>query len=578
MSSTIVQGAVPSPLSALNPTFITTVDWSPTSSVSTLCGTQKTSELCIGANTNTGSKSLTATLNLQANGVETGRISVSFSMCVPSAAMNQGGPAGITLFQWGGFEKVGTITLQYMPVIGALECPHVLVLSVYGDEYRTVTVPINAINQFQQVYIEYDGMDLILVCGNTADRFSSGTTIAPPTSPNQLLFGADCAGLYFLNLEIFNSAILEQSLPETYSFPYILWDNPDSGIIAVIPTPYLPDPSVPDNFFMFIDQGYTAGHSPAQLDLTTSDQIMEVMLYVNDRSVVLPGFMGGSTSQFLSYITTVNAGVVQFPFDGKMENIKFTSVGGNLVSAEHYRGANTGQMSFTVRLEGIMGDGISPVVGGSWSKNVPIIGKIPQQFYLPHTGEPNKGISILGTTTTMATPKGISVTYRDDDVRTTGKIIGSIANRPGANICLTRLSPTNFFGSDQVPFPVNSIIAGNPNQLSYSLPTTQLYCYGVYWERYMMVSPPDVVMSQAPYNRATSGIPIAAFSIDIPVGQTLRGIDICFTAVPPGLIGNGVPPKSVAIQVPIVTRTYVDDPNGSNDQGGGGSGGGGGGD
>jgi hypothetical protein len=493
---------------------------------------QPTTDKCLGAKTApapTTTHYLTTTLDMRKAGLETNRISMRFMMMVPGVKL---GSTPIKILQWGANNTTGTITLTYFPITGNSSAPHVLTASIYGDTPRIVTCPINRVNAFTQVYLEYDGTVLTLVCGAAGDQYTATFVVALPTSPNTLRFATDAAGWYFKDLELYNAALLESSNSTETAFPYMLWDAATSGVVAVIPTP-----TIPSDYFVFIDRGFTAGHKTASIDLTTANTIIGTTLYVNERPMAL-GFGGGTAAQFVTWLTTTNGGVVTFPFDGKLEQLKFTVSSGNIVTAVHKRGAVLGQMSFAVRIEGTRTGG--SVTGGSWSKTVPILGKIPGQFFNPHTGEPNKGISIMGTDKVIQTPKALNVEYRDDNVRTVGKMIGDIGNRPGAGLALQRLEPTNFFGSNKAPFPKDSMVYGNPNTLAATLSDDNIYAYGLAWERFMSISPLEARIRHAPANRSRVGDTIAAFSIDIPLGQTLRGLDICFTAAPPGLRGNSL--------------------------------------
>lgn len=497
-----------------------------------------TNNNCVGPKDgkDTGQQHLVlSNLDLRDNGVETGRLSFRFQMMLSSAPITQAGAGGFTILQWGVSGVNGTLTLSYVPVsnYGGDVPPHSLIAAISGDVARIVTVPIYECDRFIQVFLEYDGTVLTLVVGQAADQYVGSSNIPPAPSPNTLLFAADIQHMYFMDLQIFNAALIEQVTPTATSFPYMLWDSDDSGVIATIPTP-----TIPDDYFVFLDRGYTAGHAPAEFNLTTSDILTSVALIVNERQVPL-AFGGGNLASFLSWLTTNS--VISFPYDGKTESLKATVVG-NTVSLAHKRGSTIGQMSFSVAFDGRKA-GNAKVTGGHWGLTRAVLGKIPQQWALPHTGEPNRGISILGANNSMATPKSISVEYRDDNIRTAGKVIGNLANRPGAGLALTRLSPTNFFGSNKAPFPKDSIVYGNPNGLAYNMSDMSVYAYGLLWERYLNVVPSDVGMKAMPYNRSRAGDTIAAFSIDIPLGQTLRAVNINFTAAPPGVRGNAVTEK-----------------------------------
>lgn len=502
---------------------------------------------CLAPVTDTGSQHLTGTADLRADGVETGHLSVSFQMQIPLAPLTQAGAAGFPVFRLGSPGNNGTITIKYMPVQGApAGAQHMLVATVDGDAARTATCPLTTIRAFFDVYLEYDGQVLTLAAGSKSDQCAASTVISPAPSPAQLLFGADCKGMYFRHLAIYNQAMTATENATSTGFPYMLWDSSDSGVIAVIPTPETPADAYKrdhptaeasevfaNDYYVFIDRGYSAGYQPAVLDLGNVTGITQAVLYVNDAAVAT---LTGTTSAAIK-AALVSAGTLEVAWDGKRETITISDAGGTSIALAHRSNGITGRLSFCAGIKGVANG--AAISSASWGGTVACLGKIPPPFAHPHTGEPNKAVSILGTNRTIATPQSLTVDYRDDDVITCGKVIGDVNNRPAAGMALTRLSPSNFFGSAAVPFPDRTIVYGDPNALSSELNDNSIYAYGLVWERFLSMSPEEI-MRRSPANRSRSGYPFAAFSIDIPIRQTLRGVDICFTAPPPALRGNVV--------------------------------------
>lgn len=283
-------------------------------------------------------------------------------------------------------------------------------------------------------------------------------------------------------------------------------------------------------YFTFIDRGYTAGHIPASFDLSTTDTLSVVKLYINEQSFALSGFTGTTAASLVTWLTAQNSGEFSFLFDGKTEILKFTKVSDTSVSVCHKRGSTLGQLSFAIKFTGAS--------GSDWGKTVAILGKIPQQYCLPHTGKVNEGISILGTNCQVTAPKALKVQRRDDNVRTIGRIIGNVKNRPGGVASYYVCEPTSFFGSSQAPFPKNSLVFGNPNKLASTLDSNSAFTYGLVWERFIQIEPSDITMHKYPVHRSRVGDIIAAFSLDIPMGTILRGLDINFAAMAVGLVGN----------------------------------------
>lgn len=492
-------------------------------------------DAAIHGKSDTGLKHLTTTIDLRDAGLEPGRVSFTFQMQLPAMCVDQAGAGGFPILQFGDGGP-GTVLLSYLPVQGSTTHPHMLIASVVGDSTRKCTVTPSTCGYFVKVFLEYNGSDLLLVVGDSSDSFHASQEIPPATSPTQLLFAADIANMAFNNLAVYNAAISANSDESPTGFPYILWDNHDSGVVAVLPVS-----TQPGEVVAFVDRGFTAGHAPATLDLTTAQTIKPgtLKLYVNEYPVNLLGFTGGNTAALISWLTTTNNGEFSFPFDGKTETLKFTSADGNQVNITHKRGATLGQMSFSVRLDAISSTDTA-ITGGNWSQTMPILGKIPQQFYLPHTGMLNEGISIIGATKQVTSPTALKISRRDDAVRTVGKVIGSVKNRPTSRSMLETLPPIPFLGSAQAPYPANGIVWGNPGKVGVSLPPETSYAYGITWNRYMASEPAKVVMIKAPYFRSRTGDTFAAFSMDIPYGKVLRGLNINFVSMPPGLEGNTV--------------------------------------
>lgn len=479
--------------------------------------------------TNTGTKHLTGTLNLQELGVDTGRCAFMFLLQLPKFPCDQNGAGGFPILQYGS-GAAGTILLQVVPIAGS-GAPNMLTASIVGDAARRVTVRPHIVGPLLQVFLEYNGSDLTLVVADSADTYHATSIIPPPTGTAvPFLFGSDASGLAFDALKVYNTALSASVYQSPTTFPYFLWDGNEGGVLAVMPiTP------TPGTVYTFVDRGYLTGHQPAALNLASSGNLpSNPILYVNEQAVPLAFGNGMTDAAFVTALTTNNSGVVSFLFDGKTENIKFTWVSATSVTAAHYRGGTLGQMSFSVRMEA--------GTGNDWSKTVAIIGKIPQQFYLPHTGKLNEGVSIIGATKQVSSPKALKLTRRDDQIRTVGSVIGSIKNRPVSRSMLQTLDPIPWYGAAQAPFPKDCMVWGDPNSLNSSLDSDQCYSYGVSWFKYLSIDPADkIVMKVAPNYRSRIGDNIAGFSLDIPFGKALRGIDINFTTIPPGLVGNSGP-------------------------------------
>jgi hypothetical protein len=496
--------------------------------------------------TDTRTKYMTTTVDLRDSGAETGKVAIRFEMELPKTAIHPEVASGFEILRLGTENASGTITVQYVPRQGGTGMPHEIVVSVYGDiPERSVTLRPKIAGVLMEVYVEYDGMTLTASAGGSTDQFLGSTVIPPPTygvSGTPLLFGSDAAGTAYDTLEIYTTTVAVNALSSFTQFPYFTWDQNDSGVIALIPTDPTQVSTVLANrsWYTFIDRGYTAGVQDAQIDLTTADSIQSATLYINEQSVPL-GFDGGTLSQFITWITTTNSGVISFPFDGKNETFQVTLVSGNILKFTHKRGAQVGQMSFAVRMTGLT-PSAAAVSGTNWNRTFAILGKIPQQYLLPHTGQINEGISILGSTVTLSNLKGIQLEQKDDNYRTVGKVIGSVKNRPGSTAALVPIEPINFFGSIKAPFPAKSLIYGYPETLSSELPSTKYYQYAVVWERFLMATASSTIgnqpMRRAPHNRSRQGDHIAAFSLDVPPGTTLRGFSINFVSAPIALEGN----------------------------------------
>jgi hypothetical protein len=473
--------------------------------------------------TNTGAKHLTGTIDLRELGTETGRFSAVFNMQLPSFPCDAAGEGGFPILQVGNGGP-GTLTVQVVPVSGGGP-PNMVTASITGDALRRVTVRPRMVGILSQVFVEYNGSDLTLVVGDSADTYHATSILPLATSPAAFLFACDVQGLAFDNLQLFNTTLSALVYDSPTGFPYFLWDGTDCGVLAVMPVTY-----TPGEIKTFIDMGYHTGHQPAALDLSSSANLTNPKLYVNEQEVTL-GFGNGQTAAaFVTSLTTNNGGIVSFPFDGKTENIKFVKTGTTTVTAVHTRAGVDGQMSFAIRMKG--------GTGGDWDKTVAIIGKIPQQFYLPHTGKLNEGISIMGADKQVTSPKALKLQRRDDKVRTVGRIIGSIANRPASKSMLETLEPIPWFGAQQAPIPKGSMVWGNASNLKSTQAEQDSYTYGLTWFKYMSIDPPDKTMAQYPNCRSHIGDHVMGFSLDIPYGKVLRGVDINFSAMPPGLIGN----------------------------------------
>lgn len=484
-----------------------------------------TTDYALHPKSNTGVKHLTTSVDLRDSGIETGRVAVLFEMQIPKFACDSAGSGGFTVFKLGS-GGAGTITLKVVPITGANgRAPNMIVASITGDVARQVTVRPKKVGFLLSVFLEYNGTDLTLVVGDSADVYHATSVINPPTSPAALTFGADITGMCFDALEIHNKTLSASSYDAPTQFPYILWDNADSGVIAVMPTTY-----TAGEVKTFIDRGFVAGHMPADLDLTSSTSVASASLYVNEQLIALGNAAGLTAAQFVTWLTTTNAGVVTFSFDSKPTKIKFTATGATTLQAASYDGTTTGRQSYAVRLVG--------GTGHDWGLTKPIIGKIPGQFYLPYTGKLNEGVSIMGATKSVTSPKALKLTRRDDTVRTTGRVIGSINNRPNAQSMFQIIEPQPWFGCKQAPYPAKSQIWGNSNALRSTLDDSLAYAYGTTYFRWLNIDPPDLVLSEYPNNRSHIGDHIAGFSLDIPFGMILRGMDINFVGMPPGLTGN----------------------------------------
>jgi len=473
--------------------------------------------------TNTGTKHLTGTIDLRELGAETGRFSAMFDMQLPTFPCNAAGPGGFPILQVGSGGP-GTLTVQVVPVAGG-GAPNMVTASITGDARRRVTVRPRLVGMMSQVFIEYNGSDLTLIVGDSADTYHATSVLPLASSPAAFLFACDVQGLAFENLQIFNTTLSAAVYEAPTSFPYFLWDGADCGVLAVMPVT-----STPGEIKTFIDLGYKTGHHPATLNLASTGNLTNPKLYVNEQEIVLGFGNGQSAETFVTNLTTTNGGIVAFPFDGKTERIKFVKTGATTVTAVHTRNGVDGQMSFAIRMTG--------GTGGDWDKTVAIIGKIPQQFYLPHTGKLNEGISIMGANKQVKSPKALKLQRRDDKVRTVGRIIGSIANRPVSKSMLEILEPIPWFGAPQAPVPKGSMVWGNASRLKSTQDDQDAYTYGLTWFKYMSIDPPDKTMRQYPNFRSHIGDHIMGFSLDIPYGKVLRGIDINFSAMPPGLVGN----------------------------------------
>ena len=688
-------------------------------------GVMGSSLVSVNGLTDTGTKHMTGTVDMRDAGVEHGRFAVQFQLQLPATACNECGAGGFPIFQLGGGGN-GTVTLQYVPVIGGTSLPHMLVARVTGDIKRVCTVTPGTAGVFMTVFLEYNGSDLLLVCGDSSDSQSSATVLAPTLSPQPILFGADIASMSFYNLVIYNNTLIPTSGVTPTQFPYMLWDNSDSGVVAVYPVTY-----APSTIFNFVDQGFTPGHKAAEMNINTASTIVSASLVVNEQVVAIPGFVGTTAANLADWLINNNGGVISFPFDGKTENIHLTTnvqsfnnfsvsglltgwyvisdahtgiptntittgvlkgagnvtvdrittdgnyaygsdkifvsandvieaslsikvntnltpgtryfgllafdaadnqlvidryntadhlfnsssnnqywyasnpaalntwvdivgyvIGANVnaatlpipnnmntgsffklpantayirlrylndynagtscqtdfymggirnynIKAEHRRGSIDGQMSFAVRMSGLT-TGSVPIVGSDWDRTKAILGKIPQQFYLPHTGMLNSGISIMGSTKSVTSPKTLKLARQDTAVRTIGKVIGSVTNRPTSLSVLQVLPPVPFLGAMQAPYPDKGVIWGTTGSVGTDLPADTSYAYGITYSRFMEADPVKVGMARGPNFRSKVGDFFAAFSLDIPYGKLLRGVDINFVGMPPGLIGNSV--------------------------------------
>lgn len=479
----------------------------------------------------TGLQHLEATMNL-----EHPRIAVKFRIQMPLLPMevdNGNVSAGFTIFQFGD-GSAGTIKIEYFPRQGDTQHPHELIASVVGvTDFRCTAHPEHS-DIMIPVYLEYDGYEMVFFCDRSSDHYFSATPTTVSTNSQPVLFGADyyvTAGFYagdepptdqifyFDNLEIYSHTLVLDNSDSAEPFPYIEWDDSTSGVIAVYPTP-----TIPADYYTFVDIGYVASSVGATFDLTAST-VASPTAYINEIPVPIgTGLTTGAT--VASWLRSTPLAVT---IDGRVETISFSGSGSSVTAA----GAS-GAKSYSLRFTG--------AVGADWDVTKPLLGKIPMQFQYPYTGEVCEGISILGTNAQVTTPKALQVTYRDDGVRTQGSIIGSIANRPASNPSIMRISGKNFFGSARAPFPNNTLIFGNPNSLAATKPDFNSFAYGILWERYIgdLSAYKDHKMTRAPMDSSRQGDCVAAFSMDIPMGMTLRGISINFVGALPGYEGNKV--------------------------------------
>ena len=472
----------------------------------------------------TGANMLTTSLNLQVAGVSTGQVSAAFLMMLPNAPIMSNGAGGFPVLKIG--SGSGSILLQYVPIEGGGNNSHLFELSVVGDPTRLCVATPNKSGVMLNVYVEYDGSDLLLVVGDSCGTFHATSLLLPtPTASTAVSFAANAPGTAYANLSVFNTILTPNITNSPTSFPYMLWDGANSGVIAQLPvTPTL------GTYYTFVDTGFHAGHIPASFNLASASAVpATVTLYVNEQPVTLT-WAGGTVAQFVTWLTTNNGGLLSFPFDSLTESIQFTSTGASSFTAAHSRAGVLGQYSFSLRFE-------SGIVGNNWSTTVAILGKVPQQFYQPHTGKLNAGVSMLGITKSVTTAKSLSLSRRDDAVRTVGRVIGNIQNRPVAQTVLTPLTPIPFFGANQAPYPKGSMVWGNPNQLNTYLAAESAYCYGVTWTKFLELTP-TTVCNTYPNNRSHIGDTIMGFSLDIPYGQILRGINNFFAPASSGLIMN----------------------------------------
>lgn len=510
----------------------------------TMFAQTKPTEAVLVPTTDTRTKVLSGVVDLRHEGQETRKVAIRFELQLPLTPIHPEAPGGFEIFRLGPANTNGTISIKYVPVTGASQVmPHDLVVTVFGDSpARTVTLRPKIAGVLMEVYVEYDGLTLLASAGGSVDQCTSNVRLDPPSygaSGTPLQFGCDALGVAFDSLELYSTTMATNALSAYTQFPYFLWDQADSGVIAVIPTDPAEVETVLANrsWFTFLDWGYTAGHQGAAFNLATPDTLDSVILYVNEQGVPL-AFPGGSASAFVDWAAA--QGTITFPWDGKWETLEVVKTGATSLTLHHKRASTVGQLSFGVRLEATKAGGV--VVGQDWGRNLSILGKIPQQYLLPHTGQINEGISILGGTHNLTNLKGIQLEQKDESYRTVGKVIGSVKNRPASSAALFSISPINFFGSDKAPFPARSLIYGHPEALSSELPSDRYYSYAVVWERFLCATASATVGSQpmrrAPHNRSRQGDHFAAFSLDIPPGTTLRGISINFVSAPTALEGN----------------------------------------
>ncbi|MCK7495100.1 MAG: hypothetical protein MZW92_31430 [Comamonadaceae bacterium] len=99
----------------------------------------------------------------------------------------------------------------------------------------------------------------------------------------------------------------------------------------------------------------------------------------------------------------------------------------------------------------------------------------------------------------------------------------------------------NFFGSVKAPFPSRALIFGDPNKLASVKSDAYGAAYSLVWERYVPSSFQGAngrTMRRNPTERGRMGDVVAAWSFDIPLGLTLRGLSINWVAAIPGYEGN----------------------------------------
>ncbi len=381
------------------------------------------------------------------------------------------------------------------------------------------------------MYLEYDGSELNFICDQTSATDATSSPIQILSSEVELSYGADYPGVYFNSLQIFDKVFFVAEPEDPTDFPYMRWDDTNSGVIAVLHTASLATPEVgqPDPFFTFIDTGLPAGHQPATFQLAGDNTAaVDCTVYINEQPHKLVSASSHNVLDFLAGGYRLN-----IDHDGATHTIYMESAAGAVKAWNLTNEAKPGQLSFSIRLEG----GTHSPSG--WGSTMPIIGKVPQHFYLPHTGEPNRGISLMGANKAISTPTALTVQRKDDLVQTVGAVIGSVTNRPAAVPSITTLIPKSFFGSDRAVFPRLGTILGAPNTLSTIRAADATCNYGVYWESEIASSMLPGVLRLAPHNHPRAGDCFMAFSVDIPARTMLRGVNINFSAAVPRLQGNG---------------------------------------